>query len=48
MLIIAFDSHKHYSQVCVENKEGKRLAEERVQHKRGNVKSMGPGDTGSH
>lgn len=40
MLIIAFDSHKRYSQVCVETKEGKRLAEERVQHKRGNIKEF--------
>lgn len=40
MLMIAFDSHKRYSQVCVETKEGKRLAEERVQHKRGNIKEF--------
>ena len=40
MLMIAFDSHKRYSQVCVETKEGKRLAEQRIQHKRGNVKDF--------
>jgi transposase len=40
MLIIAFDSHKRYSQVCVETKEGKRLAEERIQHRRGNIKEF--------
>jgi len=40
MLIIAFDSHKRYSQVCVEDREGRRLAEERVQHKRGNIKEF--------
>jgi transposase len=35
MPIIALDSHKHYTQVCVENDSGDRLTEGRIGHKRG-------------
>jgi hypothetical protein len=35
MPIIAFDSHKHYTQVCVENDSGDRLTEGRIGHKQG-------------
>jgi transposase len=35
MPIIAFDSHKHYTQVCVENDSGGRLVEGRIRHRRG-------------
>jgi transposase len=35
MPIIAFDSHKHYTQVCVENDSGDRLTEGKVRHRRG-------------
>jgi len=35
MPIIAFDSHKHYTQACVETESGVRLAEERIAHRKG-------------
>lgn len=35
MPIIAFDSHKHYTQVCVETGSGARLSEGRIEHRRG-------------
>lgn len=35
MPIIAFDSHKHYTQVCVETDSGARLSEGRIEHRRG-------------
>jgi transposase len=35
MPIIAFDSHKHYTQVCVEDDSGGRLREGRIRHRRG-------------
>ena len=35
MPIIALDSHKHYTQVCVETDSGDRLTEGRIGHKPG-------------
>jgi transposase len=35
MTIIAFDSHKHYTQVCVEDDSGGRPQESRIRHRRG-------------
>jgi transposase len=37
MNIIAFDSHKRYSQVCVQSKEGKIVCEARVEHSKGSI-----------
>jgi transposase len=37
---IAFDSHKRYTQACVETKEGGRLAEVRVPHDRGALREF--------
>jgi transposase len=40
MQIIAFDSHKRYTQVCVEEANGKRICEQRIMHQRGNIKKF--------
>lgn len=40
MPIIAFDSHKHYTQACVETDSGVRLCEERIPHHRGALKEF--------
>jgi transposase len=37
MNIIAFDSHKRYTLASVETKDGKRVREERINHKRGEI-----------
>ena len=37
MMIIAFDSHKRYTQACVEQGNGQRVREERIEHKRGSI-----------
>jgi len=37
MMIIAFDSHKRYTQACVEQLNGQRICEERIEHKRGGI-----------
>jgi transposase len=40
MPIIAFDSHKHYTQACVETESGVRLCEERIAHRPGSLKGF--------
>jgi transposase len=40
MPIIAFDSHKHYTQACVETDSGARLCEERIPHHRGALREF--------
>lgn len=37
MEIIAMDSHKRYSQLCVQQKDGKFLCEKRIEHKKGQI-----------
>jgi len=37
MEIIALDSHKRYSQVCVQNENGQILCERRLEHSRGSI-----------
>jgi transposase len=37
MEIIALDAHKHYSQACVQNKDGKFLCEKRINHSKGQI-----------
>ena len=37
MEIIALDSHKRYSQVCVQNQAGHLLCEKRIEHRRGQI-----------
>ena len=37
MEIIAMDSHKRYSQVCVQQKDGKFLCEKRIEHRKGQI-----------
>jgi|GEM_PF-5196918 len=37
MEIIAMDSHKRYSQICVQNQAGKIMAEKRIEHRKGNI-----------
>ena len=37
MEIIAMDSHKRYSQVCVQQKNGKFLCEKRIEHRKGQI-----------
>jgi len=37
MVMIAFDSHKHYTQASVQTEEGKILEEARIEHDRGNL-----------
>ena len=38
MEIIALDAHKRYSQVCVQNKNGRFLCEKRINHSKGAIK----------
>ena len=38
--IIAFDSHKHYSQALVQTLEGKIIKEQRIEHVRGSIKTF--------
>jgi transposase len=40
MEIIALDAHKRYSQVCVENQQGRVLCEKRINHERGGIKQF--------
>ena len=40
MEIIALDAHKRYSQVCVQNQNGRFLCEKRVDHDRGKIKQF--------
>jgi len=40
MEIIAFDAHKRYSQVCVQNKNGQFLCEKRINHRKGTIKQF--------
>ena len=48
MEIIAFDSHKRYSQVCVQNGNGKIIRETRIEHKPGQIAAfLALRDTGS-
>jgi len=37
MEIIALDAHKRYSQVCVQNKDGRFLCEKRINHGKGQI-----------
>ena len=37
MEIISLDSHKRYSQVCVQDSKGRFLCEQRVDHRKGNI-----------
>ena len=37
MQIIAFDSHKRYTWALVETKDGHRLCEKRIEHRKGNI-----------
>ena len=37
MEIIAMDSHKRYSQVCVQQKDGRFLSEKRIEHRKGQI-----------
>lgn len=37
MEIIAMDSHKRYTQVCVQKQNGQILCEQRIEHKKGNI-----------
>jgi len=37
MQIIAFDSHKRYTLAMVENKNGEKIIEQRINHRRGNI-----------
>ena len=48
MSIIAFDSHKRYTQVCVQNEKGKIICERRIEHFKGNItKFLRQWDSGS-
>src|SRR4030043_65544 len=40
MELIAFDSHKRYTQCCVQNQKGHILAEQRINHVRGAIKTF--------
>jgi hypothetical protein len=40
MEIIALDTHKRYSQVCVQNKKGQFLWEKRIDHRKGTIKQF--------
>ena len=40
MEIIAFDAHKRYSQVCVQNTKGQFLCEKRINHRKGMIKQF--------
>jgi hypothetical protein len=37
MEIISFDSHKRYSQVCVQDRTGRFIVEKRIEHQKGNI-----------
>lgn len=37
MEIISMDSHKRYSQICVQDSKGKILCEQRISHQKGNI-----------
>lgn len=37
MEIIAMDSHKRYTQICVQSQNGQILCEKRIEHKKGNI-----------
>jgi len=37
MEIISMDSHKRYSQVCVQDTKGRFLCEQRINHGKGNI-----------
>jgi transposase len=37
MEIIALDAHKRYSQVCVQNQQGRPLCEKRIEHRKGQI-----------
>lgn len=38
MEIIALDAHKRYSQVCVQNKDGRFICEKRIEHEKGQIR----------
>ena len=38
--IIAFDSHKRYTQICIETQEGNRIYENRLNHERGAIRKF--------
>ena len=40
MEIIALDAHKRYSQVCVQNQDGRLLCEKRINHGRAAIKQF--------
>ena len=40
MEMIALDCHKHYRVACVQSPEGRRLAECRIEHRRGNIRAF--------
>ena len=40
MEIIALDAHKRYSQVCVQNRDGRFLCEKRINHSKGAIKKF--------
>jgi len=40
MEIIALDAHKHYSQVCVQKKDGQLLCEKRINHSQGAIRQF--------
>jgi transposase len=46
MEIIALDAHKRYSQVCVQNRDGRFLCERRINHSKGAIKRFLSGWTG--
>ncbi len=37
MEIISMDSHKHYSQVCAQDRQGRFLCEQRIEHQKGKI-----------
>ena len=40
MEIISLDSHKRYSQICVQNRSGRYLCEQRINHDRGAIRQF--------
>lgn len=40
MNIIAMDAHKHYSQICVQNQNGRMVCERRIEHGPGAIKGF--------
>ena len=40
MEIIALDSHKRYSQVCVQKQDGQILCEGRIDHAKGEIRAF--------